>query len=234
MTISEHDTPNLSEAAQRIFVRTDFHNNPYLRSLRDGSLPLAAFRRSQEQFFFAVTFFSRLIAVLVGRMPDPRQRMILLHNLVEEHGDFNEQFFHHTTFQQFLQRLDVDPLGLPGVALWPEVRAFNCALSGACALDDVEVGIACMGMIEYSFADISSEIGRGVCERGWLTTETLTHYKFHSEIDKRHASEFFVLIESAWSNSLKRYLIEQGLELGAYVFDRLYKDLHSKALSLEA
>ena len=42
-----------------------------------------------------------------------------------------------------------------------------------------------------------------------------------------HAEEFFAVIEPNWDDPKRRYFIEQGLELGAYVFDRLYRDLHA-------
>jgi pyrroloquinoline-quinone synthase len=233
MAISENGTPNLNEAAERVYANTNFLNNPYFLALRDGSMSLEAFQRSQEQFFFAVTFFSRPIAALVARISDPRQRIDILHNLVEEHGDFNEQLFHHTTFQRFLQSIHVVPAKLGDLALWPEVRAFNSVLSASCLLDELEVGVACMGIIEYVFAHVSAEIGRSVCSRGWLNPGSLTHYKLHAEVDCRHAAEFFAVVEPGWSDPTKRYLIEQGLELGAYIFDRLYRDLYGKAQSFQ-
>ena len=72
-------------------------------------MSLAGFRASQEQFFFAVTFFPRPMAALIGRIPNPRARLDILHNLVEEHGEFDEERFHHTTFQQFLRSIGSDP-----------------------------------------------------------------------------------------------------------------------------
>jgi pyrroloquinoline-quinone synthase len=229
MSAMSSRAPNISRAARALFARTAFLDNPYLASLRDGGLSLDAFRRSQEQFFYAVSFFPRPMAALVGRIADPRLRLDILHNLVEEHGDFDERMFHHTTFQEFLRRLGVNTDRLDSLHLWPEVRAFNSALTAACVLDELEVGVACMGMIEFAFADISADIGKGVVARGWLTSETLTHYKLHAEIDQRHADEFFAVIEPGWNDPQKRYFIEQGLELGAYIFDRLYRDLRLRA-----
>ena len=46
------------------------------------------------------------------------------------------------------------------------------------------------------------------------------------QIDQRHAEEFFAVIEPRWDDKARRYFIEQGLELGAFAFDRLYKDLY--------
>ena len=226
MQESANRAPRIEEAARRLFAATRFLDNPYLEALRDGSMPLLTFQATQEQFFYAVTFFPRPMAALVGRIPDPRQRVDILRNLIEEHGNFDESHFHHTTFQEFLRRLGVSTETLDALALWPEVRAFNSALSAACVLDELEVGVACMGMIEHAFSGISAEIGKAVLARGWLTSATLTHYKLHAEIDERHAEEFFAVIEPGWDDPRRRYLIEQGLALGAYIFDRLYRDLY--------
>lgn len=218
--------PGVTARAADVLKRVNIVHNPYLETLTDGSMTLEQFRRSQEQFFFAVTFFPRPMAALVGRIPDPAKRLDILHNLVEEHGEFREQLFHHTTFQQFLRTLGSDPDTLDSLSLWPALRAFNSVLSAACLLDELEVGVACMGIIEFAFAPISAVIGGAVVRRNWVPANQLVHYKLHADIDERHAEEFFAVIEPLWNDKRHRYHIEQGLELGAYVFDRLYRDMH--------
>lgn len=213
--------------ANEILDRSGIMANSYFRDLQNGAMSLEAFRRTQEQFFFAVTFFPRPMAALVGRIPDPKQRLDVLHNLVEEHGEFQEHRFHHNTFQQFLRSIGGKPDTLDDLMIWPEVRAFNSVLTSACVLDELDVGIACMGVIEQAFAGISALIGRAVVDRGWVTSESLVHYKLHAEIDERHAEEFFAVVEAGWKDGSRRYFIEQGLELGTYIFDRLYLDLHA-------
>jgi len=219
--------PGVTERAATVLERFGIMRNPYFRDLADGAMSLDDFRRTQEQFFFAVSFFPRPMAALVGRIPDPKMRLDILHNLVEEHGEFDEQRFHHTTFQQFLRTIDSDPAALDALVIWPEVRAFNSVLTTACTLDELEVGVACMGVIEQAFAGISAAIGKAVVDRGWVSPEKLVHYKLHAEIDERHAEEFFAVVERGWQDGSRRYFVEQGLELGTYVFDRLYRDLHA-------
>lgn len=213
--------------AQEVLEQSGIRRNPYLESLEDGTMPLEGFRRSQEQFFFAVTFFPRPMAALVGRIPDPKSRLDILHNLVEEHGEFDEKLFHHTTFQRFLRSIGSKPEKVEGEPVPPPLRAFNSVLTCACVLDELEVGVACMGIIEYAFAGISATIGRAVVQRGWVRQEELVHYALHAQIDERHAEEFFAVIEPKWEEPGRRYFIEQGLELGAYAFDRLYLDLYA-------
>ena len=157
----------VSAAADEILRATGILHNPYLTALADGSMSLESFRRTQEQFFFAVTFFPRPMAALVARIPNPRARLDILHNLVEEHGDFQEENFHHTTFQRFLKSIGSKVEEAEMAPLWPAVRAFNSVLSAACLLDELDVGVACMGSIECAFAGISASIGKSVVERGW-------------------------------------------------------------------
>lgn len=219
--------PRVAAHAADILKKSNILHNPYLERLRDGSMNLDCFRRTQEQFFFAVTFFPRPMAALVGRIADPRLRLDILHNLVEEHGEFQEPLFHHTTFQQFLRSIGGKPEQLPDTPLWPAVRAFNSVLTASCVLDELEVGVGCMGIIEYAFAGISAAIGSAVVQRGWVSTDNLVHYKLHAEIDERHAEEFFAVIEPHWDDPRRRHFIDQGLKLGVYVFDRLYRDLYA-------
>jgi pyrroloquinoline-quinone synthase len=218
--------PFVNACALRAIEQSGIRKNPYLESVQDGSMTLEAFRRSQEYFFFAVSFFPRPMAALVGRIPNPRSRLDILHNLVEEHGEFNEELFHHTTFQRFLRSIGSEPEKLESAALPASLRAFNSVLTCACVLDELEVGVACMGIIEYAFAGISAIIGKAVVQRGWVRQEDLVHYALHAEIDERHADEFFAVIEPQWHAPARRYFIKQGLELGAYIFDRLYHDLY--------
>ncbi len=52
------------------------------------------------------------------------------------------------------------------------------------------------------------------------------HYKLHAEIDKHHAAEFFQSAAGVWSGGgTGRAHIESGVELGLYLFNRLYVDL---------
>src|SRR5437588_434271 len=93
--------PRVTAQAIKALQKSQIQQNPYFAALKDGTMTAECFRRTQEQFFFAVTFFPRPMAALVGRIPSPRARLDILHNLVEEHGEFQEEFFHHNTFQQF-------------------------------------------------------------------------------------------------------------------------------------
>ena len=87
--------PRVTARAAEALERVGIKDNPYLVALKNGDMSRDCFRLTQEQFFFAVTFFPRPMAALVGRIDDPHLRLDILHNLVEEHGEFDARAFHH-------------------------------------------------------------------------------------------------------------------------------------------
>lgn len=219
------NAPNVLKAANDILEKRGIFQNPYFKNLENGEMSLEQFQKTQEQFYFAVVFFSRPMAALVGRIPSAKDRLDILHNVLEEHGDLDEDNFHATTFLQFLKSIKATSKNIEDLVLDPSVRAFNSVLTTSCTFDEVEVGICCMGIIELAFATISAKIGKAVVERKWIKEEELVHYKLHAEIDQRHAEEFFCVVEKLFKDPYKNYLILQGLNLGAYILDRLYQDL---------
>ncbi len=211
-------------------------DNEYFTALRQGTMSRAAFSETQKQFFYAVGYFSRPMAALVARIPDSGARSALIHNLADEHGfedhgkppaAFDPQLAHDRTFLRFLGTLGVTLQEMGGLTERAPVRAFNAGLMGACVAEPIEVAFGCLGGIEYAFADISALIGHVVVERSWVSSEQLVHYKLHAEIDKLHAAEFFQSTAEAWAGGgAGRANVENGIQLGLYLFNRLYVDLY--------
>lgn len=206
--------------------------NPYFKTLADGNFSKDDFLETQYQFHSAVVFFNRPMAALAAKISDPRLRVEILRNVWEEHGEGDPSRMHGTTFVAFLSRLtglspDAVTKEIDRRPMWPEVRAFNTLLAGVCVLDDPLVGAGTMGIVERMFAEISTWIGRAVVARGFLRTDEMTHYSLHEELDVKHASDFFAVLAAGWGEGAKsRERIEQGLRMGAVVFDQLYARLY--------
>jgi pyrroloquinoline-quinone synthase len=195
--------------------------NPYFRALHDGSMTKAEFVESQIQFFAAVRYFWRPMALLAHRLPDAAHRRVLLENIADEQGRGDATASHEHTFRTLLERLGAGVSEVEGRRPGPEVLAFNATLDGACAQGNIQNALAMLGMIEELFAGISADIGRCILMRGWLRPDQLIHYPAHEVLDLRHADGFFGLLgESAEAT--------QGLQLGGFVFLRLYEDLHRR------
>jgi pyrroloquinoline-quinone synthase len=217
----------MNAAIAKVLAAHPIESNPYLRALREGAFAKDDFVETQIQFYYAVVFFSRPMAVLAAKIPSSRVRTEILRNVWEEHGEGVAEKRHGATFTELMHRLaGVSLADIEARALWPEVRAFNTTLIGCCALDDWEIGAGCLGMIERMFVGISRWIGIAIVKNGWLPAERVVHYNVHEELDVRHSDDFFATLQPAWqSDARARYAIEQGLQLGAYVFDRFYRDL---------
>lgn len=212
----------------RILKETSHVSNPYFAALRDRQFAKQDFVETQIQFFMAVVFFNRPMAALAAKIPTPELRIEILRNVWEEHGEGNLAGIHSATFQEFLARLaGVTSDDVARRALWPEVRVFNTTLVGACVLDEYLVGAAVLGMIERMFCDISSMIGHAVVENGWLAREQMIHYNLHEKLDVKHSQDFFNVLKPAWNETAEnRYYIEQGLRMGATLFNDLYIGLY--------
>lgn len=223
---------DLLELVDDVLADVDYAENPFFTALTDGSFSREDFLETQYQFHAAVVFFNRPMAALAAKIPDPALRVAIVRNVWEEHGEGDPGRMHGTTFVTLLSRLaglTEREIGeeLERRPLWPEVRAFNTLLVGACVLDDYLVGTAVLGIIERMFAEISGWIGRGIVARGFLPEDQLIHYDLHEKLDVRHSRDFFDVLAPAWAKSPRdRYPIEQGLRMGAVAFDQLYARLY--------
>ena len=237
MSAVPEQSDTLMGAVSRLAGQAAILDNEYFTALRQGTMSLGDFCETQKQFFFAVGYFSRPMAALLARIPDSGARAALMHNLADEHGlsddgeqqpaAFDPQLAHDRTFLRFLGTLGVTPHEMGSTGERAPVRAFNAGLMGACVSEPIEVAFGCLGVIEYVFADISALIGQVVVARNWVSSEQLVHYKLHAEIDKHHAAEFFQSTAAAWAGGgAGRKHVESGIELGLYLFNRLYVDLY--------
>ena len=88
---------------------------------------------------------------------------------------------------------------------------------------DMEAGAWSCGMV----AGLIHDIGRSVLQRGFLDESQIVHYKTHEVLDVEHAEGFYGGLYAPYANHPRQaYQIQQGLELGAYAFLRLYEDLY--------
>jgi pyrroloquinoline-quinone synthase len=221
------NNPDVQASISEALEITRYYDNPYFTQLLNGSFDRDDFCETQIQFYFAVAFFSRPMSALAGKIPDTSLRLNVVRNVFEEHGEGNPSAFHENTFKTLLTRLGVTSEALSVRELWPEVRAFNTALTGVCTMDSYLVGTATLGIIERMFSEISTWIGKGVIANNWLAQQQMIHYSAHEKLDIQHSQEFFEILETPWrQGAQERYFIRQGLLMGAYIFNNLYTGLY--------
>jgi len=221
---------NLNDLIGQVLKDTAYDANPYFVNLREKTFERSDFVETQIQFFYAVIFFSRPLAALAAKIPTPELRLEILRNAWEEHGEGSLTQAHGATFLEFLKRIGnvtEEQVYLRG--LWADVRIFNTTLSGAAVLDDFIIAVGALGIIERMFSDISAWVGRGIIENGWLAEGEMIHYALHQELDIKHSEDFFKILDAPFKKSAEnRYLIEQGLRLGATLFNNLYLGLWNR------
>ncbi|NGX47235.1 MAG: hypothetical protein K1000chlam3_00608 [Chlamydiae bacterium] len=218
--------PKATQMATEVLQRVPILKGKFFEALHSQQMSFEEFQRTQQQFFYAVDYYSLPMAALFSRLPDHAQRISILQNILEEHGDFDPTKYHSNTFKQFLESVDCHILENKKAS---SVLAFNLDLMGVSMSEDPYLAMGCFGMIEYAFADISAEIGKAVVDRGWLQEDDIIHYSLHAELDKKHAEEFFALVEAKLTDPLIKAKFLEGLELGVYIFNRLYDDLYEEA-----
>lgn len=232
MTTTSESRAQLLALVDEVLADVGCGDNPYFRALDDGPFTREDFLETQYAFYPAVVFFSRPMAALAAKIPDAGLRAGVLRNVWEEHGEGEPSRTHGATFVAFLSRLSgVDEeaarVELERRPLWPEVKAFNTLLAGACFVEDYLVGAGTLGIIERMFSELSARIGRGCVARGFIPAGDMVHYDLHAELDVRHAADFFDVLAPAWrEGGGARSLIEQGLRMGAVAFDQLYASLY--------
>ncbi|ATB50088.1 TenA family transcriptional regulator [Corallococcus macrosporus] len=199
---------------------------PYLRALREGSFSREDFVETQLQFLAAVAHFPRPMAMLASRLPTSAQRLPLVENIFDEHGRGALAQGHERTFRLLLSRLGVAPARVEQHVPWPEVRAFNVALTGISAFEGPLTGLAVFGIIEDLFSGISLELGRGIVARGWLGAGEVVHYPTHADLDEQHAEGFYQQLDAPYGTDAGAAVeIEQGLALGGHLFLGMYDGL---------
>ena len=207
----------------------NYLQNPYFIELAKGNFTKDDFIATQIQFYYAVENFSSVMANLCARIPSPKLRLEIIRNVWEEHGDGNPENSHVHSFNILLSRLTGDEnFQIEKHLATSEVLHFNYVLSGACATSQTYLtGIAVLGMIEYMFSGIAGYIGKCIVGNKWLSETELIHYNLHEKLDVKHAQDFFDLLEKPWESSESAQIeIKQGLELGAFCFNQLYKNLY--------
>ncbi|MFD9698079.1 TenA family transcriptional regulator [Lentzea sp. NPDC059081] len=225
--------PVITGMADRAIAEVNLLEDRYFTALADGTMSKEAFIATQEQFYRGVDTSPREMAVLISRIPRHGDRLAILRNIVEEHGDFHQAEFHVQSMRDFLTSLGsrTDP---ETIVEWPETDAFTMLMQGVCATAPLTLALACYGVMESVFADISTRIARCVADRGWLPEDRIAHYSLHAEIDKEHAAGFYAVAEPGVHDPAERLLVERGIALGLHAFRVYYRDLADHVLTAGA
>ena len=95
----------MQDFLNKILNETLINPNPYLAALSHKTMSKDDFIETQVQFFFAVKHFRHPMKTLANRIPENRNRALVLQNVEDELGNGDESRSHENTFLVFLNRL---------------------------------------------------------------------------------------------------------------------------------
>jgi len=202
-------------------------NHSLLARGRDGVLEPDEILAALGQLGHVVNAFPGFLAALLTQMPDARDRLPIVENVLEEHGNLNIEKAHVNTFALLVRSLGREAETLTRHAPIPGMRSYLRSMQYTCLHAPWLEGLGLMGMIEMLFAHISPIITSAVVRSGQVPREYLAHFDLHEEVDVDHAAGMFAVLKPHWDDASSRRLIEDGLELGTYLDCRLMTDIES-------
>ncbi|BCD92271.1 hypothetical protein fh0823_24100 [Francisella halioticida] len=184
------------------------------------------FLKTQIHFRFAVENFASVLAGVMSKIPYLQKRIDVANNIFEEHGNGMVEKSHTHTFIEFLNSIN-DKNYSYNINPCMAVKAFNESISNFVATHSYYEGAAMIGAIELLYIDISSIIAKHLKNKNWDKLCNQNHYNTHEVLDVEHAKELFNIVEPVWNNGCEiiKTSIKDSINLGAYLFAKLYQDL---------
>jgi len=204
---------------------TPLNDELYFKSLVSGNMSFEVFKKSQTNFYSAVCYFSRPLFMLCSRIDSYSERLNILENIFDEHGNGDVKKSHGKTYKQYLINLGVKEHKIKKNEFHISVKNFFSKVDNIVSNDDPQKAIAMYGIIEDRYTIISSIIAKTLLKNNWLDESKLAHYLVHEEIDMYHSKLFYDLIQKKWLNRSSNIQIKEGLNLGNELILKLFNEL---------
>lgn len=201
----------------------------YFSKLVNGSMSFELFKYSQNNFYSAVCYFSRPMFLLCSKIEDYEDRLIILENIIDEHGNGDIKDSHGVTYKNYLLNLGVKEIDINKTFNHSAVSNFYSIINNTIENDNIETALAMFGIMEDRYTEISSSIANSLVKNNWLKKDQMSHYKTHKQIDTYHAELFYKLVRHKWIKETCKADIKKGLKLG----NKLIFDIFNNLLKVE-
>lgn len=206
------------------------NDNPYFINLTK-KINIGNFIKSQEGFIKAVDYWSRILGIMISKLPSDKERIVIIRNLLDEHGFGNLNESHVNTFKMFMESLGFD--GYKNTNSNDEhkydyyessksVNQFINRIKNAINNENWTYSISVLAMIEYTYITVSKNIHNYVSN--FINSSEINHYGLHETIDVDHANDFFELLLPYYENN--KEIIIKGLNEGYETMYELYDSLN--------
>ena len=155
--------------------KTPLASHKYFSSLMNGSMSLELFKYSQLNFYSAVCYFSRPMLLLCSKMDSYTDRLTLLENIMDEHGNGDINNSHAETYKSYLFNLGVNEKDIKETFSHSAVSNFYSIIEDTIKGDSIETAIAMFGIIEDRYTEISATIATSLVNNKWLREDQLIH-----------------------------------------------------------
>jgi len=204
---------------------TSIKDQPYFRLLNQDRMSFETFKYSQVNFYKSVLKFSKPLFVLCSRIDNYEDRLKILENILDEHGNGNLKDTHGNTYKMYLNSLGIGDNKFPESYEHVSCSNFFSEVEKIVSLGNIDKALAMYGIIEDRYTEISSFIAKIVLKNKWIDKENLIHYSTHEELDQYHAKLFYSIIEQRWKKEKSQDQIKKGLNIGNELVLRLFNDL---------
>lgn len=200
-------------------------NNNYfikLKKIHD----IDKFLISQECFISAIDHWSRLLGLILYYVPTDKERLIIIKNLNDEHGEGNLSNSHTNTFKLLLKSLNYEKeilLYNENLQSYNYVYKFNNNLKDIITTQSWIYSVAMLAMIEYTYITVSKNIHNYLLQ--FLPINEINHYSLHETLDVTHATELFSLLIPYIKNDELSSEMKAGVITGYTIMNELYLSL---------
>lgn len=204
---------NTFESAKNYIDTYPLENHAWVQFLHKANQ--SEFLASQESFFYAVQAFPRMLCVLASKIENSSDRLLVMENLWEEHGNGNASLFHTQTYYTYLKALGLNK-DINNIKHNPWVDDWVATMLHSTSARSYAASLA---GIEFIYTRISALIVEKLkcfdlhCEQN--------HYATHSVIDYGHANDLLQVALQQSGNTCIMTDFERGVALFMQMFEKM-------------
>lgn len=223
-------------------------HHPYLKALATGTLPdmRQALTDFALHYYGYSAHFPRYLTVTISRLQEPHHRQMLLENLVEESGQYDD------TELQLLESRGVKPdwiMGVPHPILFRRFRE-ALGLQGDLGIDGIEVtcwremfynimahgspaeAVGALGLgTENIAAQVYAYLVEAIAQID-LPPEATVFFSLHCEVDDRHQKTLHEIALTLARTREGRQGLEHGMRKALFLRASFWEFLYQRAIGL--